>query len=78
MSIWLAAVLAIAAVSATYIFCVRPMWHGHAQCGIAAGVDQRDAELDRQIAELREELRILRAEPNTTEVLDDATHHPGL
>ena len=78
MSTWLAAVLAIAAVSATYLFCLRPMWHGQAQCGIAADVDQRDAEMDRQITELRAELRILRAEPNTTEVLDDASHHPGL
>ena len=78
MSTWLAAVLAVAAVSATYLLCVRPMWRGNAACGMAAGVDQRDAELDRQIAELREELRLLRTEYDTTEVPDDASHHPGL
>lgn len=43
--------------TAVYVFCLRPMRRG--RCGVTAS--RQDAELDRQIAELRDELRILRA-----------------
>jgi hypothetical protein len=56
----IAALVAVAAVAATYFFCIRPMRRGH--CGATGAVSGRDAEVDRQIAELREELRVLRAQ----------------
>lgn len=59
MPTWMAALIAIAAITATYYFCIRPMRRG--ECGMAAGENQDD-ERSREIAELREELRILRAE----------------
>ncbi|SEP53329.1 hypothetical protein [Amycolatopsis saalfeldensis] len=62
MPTWVVAVIAIAAVTATYFSCVRPMLRGRSHCGAPAGRD----DLDRQIAELREEVRVLRAQ----EVLD--------
>jgi hypothetical protein len=58
MSTLVAALTAIAAITAVYFFCLRPM--RRARCGIVG--PQRDAELDRQIADLREELRTLRAQ----------------
>lgn len=61
MSTWLAALVAVAAIGATYYFCIRPMRRG-GHCGMGAGECQSDTERDREIAELREELRILRAE----------------
>ena len=57
MSTWIAAVIAVAAITVTYFSCVRPMLRGRSQCGPA-----RDPELDRQIAELRTEVRRLRTE----------------
>lgn len=61
MSTWLALLVAVAAIAATYFFCVRPMPRG--KCGMAMEEDDRRAvERSRAIAELREELRILRAE----------------
>ncbi len=60
MPTWMAALIAIAAITATYYFCIRPMRRG--ECGTAAGQNQPDEARDREIAELREELRILRAE----------------
>lgn len=60
MSTWLAFLIAAAAITATYFFCIRPMRRG--QCGMAMGDDQRDEKRTREIADLREELRILRAE----------------
>lgn len=60
MPTWLAFLIAAAAITATYFFCIRPMRRG--QCGMATGDDQRDVERTREIAELREELRILRVE----------------
>ncbi len=57
----LAAVIAVAAIGATYLFCVRPMIRGRGHCAPGAGLGP-DAEVDRQVTALREELRILRAQ----------------
>jgi hypothetical protein len=54
MSSWAAALVAAATITLTYFFCVRPMLAGRGQ-GRALGPD------DAKIAELREELRALRA-----------------
>lgn len=59
MPTWMAALIAIAAITATYYFCIRPMRRG--ERGMGAGENQNE-ERGREIAELREELRILRAE----------------
>lgn len=59
MSTLVAALIAIGAITAVYFFCVRPMRRGG--CGMMGG-SQRGVELDRQIAGLREELRLLRAQ----------------
>ena len=53
------ALVAAAALAATWFFCLRPMRRGRcAMTGRAAG----DPELSRQIAELQEEIRMLRAQ----------------
>jgi len=56
MSTLVAVLVAIGTGTAVYVFCLRPMRRG--RCGVTAS--RQDAELDRQIAELRDELRILR------------------
>lgn len=61
MSVWIAGLIALGAITATYFSCVRPHLRNRGGCGIAGGA-QGDAELDRQVAELREELRVLRAQ----------------
>jgi len=56
------ALLLVAAVTVTYFSCVRPMLKGKGHC---AGQNSPGADGDavgREIAALREELRILRAE----------------
>lgn len=58
MPTWAVALVAIAAVVVTYFSCVRPMLRGHGQCGAPGG----SPDLDRQIAELRDEVRVLGAE----------------
>jgi hypothetical protein len=55
MSTWVAALVAAAAITLTYVFCVRPMMHGR---GRAAAAPAEDPE----IAHLRKELRGLRAQ----------------
>lgn len=60
MTTWLPPLVAAGAIAATYFFCMRPRLRGRG-CGMAAG-STADTELDRQIAELREELRVLRAQ----------------
>jgi hypothetical protein len=55
MSTWVTALVAAAAITLTYAFCVRPMMHGHGRAAAAA------AEAP-EIAQLREELRVLRAQ----------------
>jgi hypothetical protein len=59
MSTWIALAVAVAAIAATYLFCVRPGLRG--QCA-ASKRSSADAETGRQLAELREELRVLRAQ----------------
>jgi hypothetical protein len=60
MPTWLAALVAVGAITATYFFCVRPHLRGR---GCAATSDAAgDGELGRQVAELREELRAMRAQ----------------
>lgn len=56
MSTWLAVLVAGAAFTLTYVFCVRPMMHGRGK-----GEDVALAAEDSEIADLREELRALRA-----------------
>jgi hypothetical protein len=59
MSTWVAALVAVAAITVTYFTCVRPMLRGQRHCGPAT---DQDPELSRQIAELRAEVRKLRTE----------------
>lgn len=59
MPTWLAALVAVAAIAATYFFCIRPMRRG-GHCGMDSAC-RSEAEREREIADLREELRILRA-----------------
>jgi len=56
MSTWLAVLLAAAAFTLTYVFCVRPMMHG-----MGKGEEVALAAGDSEIADLREELHALRA-----------------
>lgn len=60
MSTWIAALIAAGAITATYFACVRPHLRGRG-CA-TTGDSAQDTELDRQIADLREELRVLRAQ----------------
>jgi len=69
MSTWIAAAIAVAAIVATYFSCVRPMRRGRcASSGTlgqntgAQNAETSNPEFDRQVAELREELRMLRAQ----------------
>ena len=69
MSTWIAAAIAVAAIVATYFSCVRPMLRGRcASSGTlgqntgAQNAETSNPEFDRQVAELREELRMLRAQ----------------
>jgi hypothetical protein len=59
MPTWIAAIIALAAIAAVYFFCIRSMRKGN--CAMGGGTAS-DSELDRQIADLREELRVLRAQ----------------
>lgn len=59
MSTWIAAFVAVAAITATYFFCVRPGMRG--RCAMNTSADP-SPDTDRQVAELREELRVLRAQ----------------
>lgn len=69
MPTWLAAFVAVAAIAVTYLFCIRPMRRG-GHCGMA-DTCRSDAERERELADLREELRILRA----ADAMDAG--HPG-
>jgi hypothetical protein len=63
MSTWVAAVIALASITATYLSCVRPALRGRCAAS-ASGADPEGHELDHQLADLREEVRILRAQHN--------------
>ena len=64
MPTWAAALIAVGAICSTYFFCVRPARHG--KCAMSGSSAQaagaQDLETDRQLAQLREELRMLRAQ----------------
>jgi hypothetical protein len=62
MPVWIAGLIALGAITATYFSCVRPHLRNRGDCGMTGSPAQGDAELDRQVAELREELRVLRAQ----------------
>lgn len=81
MPTWIAAVIAVAAITATYFSCIRPHLHGRG-CAMGGSAGQNTgtptaaaeaAETDRQLAELREELRVLRAQDHL-----DSCRLPGL
>lgn len=54
MATWLAALIAIAALTLTYFTCIRPMRRGQQGCCSEASTSSA------KVAELREELRALR------------------
>lgn len=58
MPTWLAALVTLAVIVVVYLFCIRPMRRG--ACAISRV--GREPELARQIAELREAVRVLREE----------------
>ena len=63
METWVAAAIASATIASTYFFCVRPGMRGRCAGGRpGAAVDSRDADFDRQMAQLREDIRVLRAQ----------------
>jgi len=62
MSVWIAGLIALAAITATYFSCVRRHLRNRVGCGVAGDAARNDAELDRQVAEMREDLRLLRAQ----------------
>ena len=51
MSTWLAALIAVAAITVTYFSCVRPHLRGRGQCAMT-GDSAHNAEIDRQVAQL--------------------------
>jgi hypothetical protein len=59
MPTWLAGLIAVAAITVTYISCVRPHLRGRGSTG--SGGSAQDADVHRQVAALREELRALRS-----------------
>lgn len=67
------ALIAAASLAATWFFCLRPMRRGRCAMGESAG--DRDGDLKRQIAELTEEIRVLRAQDVLAE--DRPTGRPG-
>lgn len=58
-STWLAAVVALVAIGLTYFICVRPHLSGRARATESQSENQAVA---RQLADLRDELRALRAQ----------------
>jgi hypothetical protein len=68
--------VAAAAIGLTYVLCVRPMMRGHSGCTMhrsAAGQLGDRSVREREIAQLREELRVLKAQ----DVLDRQTPPPA-
>lgn len=60
MSIWFAAALPAAAITATYLFCIRPMRRG--ECGMAGQSPAQRTARDSELADLRREVARLREE----------------
>lgn len=58
----LAAALALAAVTATYYFCLRPAVAGRRGADTVSGCAAAPFDVDRELAQLREEVRVLRAQ----------------
>jgi hypothetical protein len=58
-STWAAAAVALAAITLTYFICVRPHLPGRAR---ASESHSEDRATDRQLADLRDELRALQAD----------------
>ena len=58
MTTWLPPVITAAAITATYILCIRPHQRGRGRTARSSS----EVGLDRQLAALREELRVLRAQ----------------
>ncbi len=68
-STWLAAVVALVAIAMTYFICVRPHLQGR-QGGLE--LPSENQAVDRQLADLRDELRALQAYDAL-----DGSHVPG-
>jgi hypothetical protein len=65
MSTWVGALVAAAAIGLTYVFCVRPMMRVHSGCTMhqsAPGPLGDRSVREREIAQVRDELRVLRAQ----------------
>ena len=62
---WLTGLVAVAAITATYFLCLRPHLRGRGCSATGASAD--DGELGMQVAELREELRAMRAQDSLDE-----------
>lgn len=60
-----AVAVAVASLAATWFFCMRPMRRG--RCPGSGGAGNGDPELRRQIGELTDEIRVLRAQDVLTE-----------
>lgn len=56
----LLAAIAAASLAATWLCCVRPMRRG--RCSMSGGAGNGDPGLRRQIAELQDEIHVLRAQ----------------
>lgn len=65
MSVWFAALVLVAAVVATYLFCVRPMRRG--ECAGATHGAREPGAKERELAELRREVQRLREESTRDE-----------
>lgn len=60
MSTWFAALVAMAVVSTTYFLCLRPAMQRQ-RCGRERGGSAADSETERELAQLREAVRMMRA-----------------
>lgn len=65
MNTWVAALIAASAITLTYFFCIRPMTRGRSHCAMPGSSDQ-SSPTAQEIASLREELRVLRAQDTQT------------
>lgn len=63
MSTWVAALVAAAAITLTHFLCVRPMMRGRGGCAMpGCGPGGQQGVGGSEVAQLREEIRALRAE----------------